>query len=340
VSRRERRQTDPPGQDAFLDVVANLVGIMIILVMVVGARAKIGREDPVRLDESKKAIEGLRLSVAESRTTAASFEADNNEIERKIKIQQAAIELRRQEREQVHLGLTTAKQALEEKRKDLNDRERLAMELQASLDQSLDELQDLQRKRLAAENASAPVAVIDHLPTPMAKTVFGKEIHFRLKDNRVVHVPMNSLVEELKRELPSAIRKLQDSNQVIDTVGPIGGFRLRYGLQIVEQVAYTRFGQARQKSGEFEGFVLIPTHEPQGEHIDEALKPGSQFLRNIERLNPEGTTVTVWVYPDSFNAFRALKQELFNRRFLTASWPLPEGQPIAGSPQGRRSTAQ
>lgn len=340
MSRRARQQTDPPGQDSFLDVVANLVGILIILVMVVGARAKFGREDTQRIQKAKNAVKELRLSVDESRSTAASLESDNNEVEQKIKFEQAAIEMRRSERNQMHLLVTEQKRALDEKRKQLDERKRLALELQAELDNSLNDLQNLRQQRLVAENATAPVAVIDHLPTPMAKTVFGKEVHFRLKDNRVVHVPMNALVEQMKIELPSAVRKLKDSSQVIDTVGPVGGFRLRYGLRIVEQVMQTQFGAARGKAGQFEGFVLIPTHEPQGEPIEHALQPGSQFMRNISRLNPESTTITVWVYPDSFDAFRALKKELFQRGFLTASWPLPEGHPISGSPQGTRSTAQ
>ena len=35
-----RSNVDEPGQDSFLDIVANLVGILIILVMVIGVRAK------------------------------------------------------------------------------------------------------------------------------------------------------------------------------------------------------------------------------------------------------------------------------------------------------------
>ena len=40
---RKRTSTDPTeamGTDSFLDIVANLVGILIILVMVIGVRAK------------------------------------------------------------------------------------------------------------------------------------------------------------------------------------------------------------------------------------------------------------------------------------------------------------
>lgn len=41
MSRRTSlSQAEAPGQDSFLDVVANLVGVMIILVMVVGTQAR------------------------------------------------------------------------------------------------------------------------------------------------------------------------------------------------------------------------------------------------------------------------------------------------------------
>ena len=36
MRRRARQIADEPGQDSFLDIVANLVGILIILVMIVG----------------------------------------------------------------------------------------------------------------------------------------------------------------------------------------------------------------------------------------------------------------------------------------------------------------
>jgi hypothetical protein len=56
--------------------------------------------------------------------------------------------------------------------------------------------------------------------------------------------------------------------------------------------------------------------------------------------DPNQTTVTVWVYPDSFAQFRTLKEELYKRGYLTASRPMPDGQPISGSPQGTYSTAE
>ena len=42
MRRRAESQVEAPGQDSFLDVVCNLVGILIILVMLVAAQAKRG----------------------------------------------------------------------------------------------------------------------------------------------------------------------------------------------------------------------------------------------------------------------------------------------------------
>jgi hypothetical protein len=57
-------------------------------------------------------------------------------------------------------------------------------------------------------------------------------------------------------------------------------------------------------------------------------------------FDPNQATVTVWVYPDSFEPFRVLKEELYKLGYLTASRPMPQGQPITGSPQGSRSAVE
>jgi hypothetical protein len=60
----------------------------------------------------------------------------------------------------------------------------------------------------------------------------------------------------------------------------------------------------------------------------------------LSQFEPNRTTVTVWVYPDSFNEFRQLKADLFQRGYATAGRPMPEGHPIGGSPDGSRSAAE
>ena len=46
-----------------------------------------------------------------------------------------------------------------------------------------------------------------------------------------------------------------------------------------------------------------------GETADEALAPGSRFARVLANVTPE-TTVTLWCYPDSFETFRRVREEL------------------------------
>ena len=52
------------------------------------------------------------------------------------------------------------------------------------------------------------------------------------------------------------------------------------------------------------------------------------------------TTITVWVYPESFGEFRKLKERLFQEGFLCAARPLPENMRIGASPRGSSSAAQ
>ena len=86
--------------------------------------------------------------------------------------------------------------------------------------------------------------------------------------------------------------------------------------------------------------MLLPVSDDMGQPLTDALRDGSDFLERLSGHDPNRTTVTVWVYPDSFNEFRALKAELFRRGYLAAGRPMPDGHPIGGSPDGSRSAAQ
>jgi hypothetical protein len=97
---------------------------------------------------------------------------------------------------------------------------------------------------------------------------------------------------------------------------------------------------AVQQRVELDRFTLVPIRDDLGEPLQQAMSEGSEFRDLLKRLDPDRTTVTVWVYPDSFDQFRTLKAELFRRGFLTAGRPLPEGHPIGGSPDGSRSVSQ
>ena len=91
---------------------------------------------------------------------------------------------------------------------------------------------------------------------------------------------------------------------------------------------------------ELDRFVMVPLDEFAGETVGEALRKGSNFRRKLGNWSPRTTIITVWVYPDSFGAFRELKASLHKIGFLTAARPIPADQLISGSPHGTRSAAQ
>jgi hypothetical protein len=87
-------------------------------------------------------------------------------------------------------------------------------------------------------------------------------------------------------------------------------------------------------------WTLIPLSSDLGERIDAALRRGSRFQSVLSGYPPDATTVTIWVYPDSFSEFREIKKHLFQLGFATAGRPLPAGFPISGSPEGSKSAAE
>ena len=340
MKRRSHEQLEGPGQDSFLDVVTNLVGVLIILVMVIGTQV----QDAVLKADDGETTElagpGLASGAAEAKAAAERVEADVNELARNIEIEEHAAAARRAERAQVDLLIAAAEQTLANRRTRLSEEARGEYDRQRELLAAKSELEDLRRKRSAAESSTAAVGVIDHLPTPMVKTVFGHEAHFRLQGGRLVQLPWDELVARLKAEAPSKVSKLQDAPSITESIGPVRGFRMKYTLKKVDHVLETKGGQARQTGVELDQFVLIPVAENLGEPLDAALRPNSEFRAVLQTLDPNRTTITVWVYPESFHQFRDLKRELYKLGYLTASRPMPDGLPIGGSPTGSKSVAQ
>jgi hypothetical protein len=112
-------------------------------------------------------------------------------------------------------------------------------------------------------------------------------------------------------------------------VGPVGSFSLRYALK---QAGYGRFALER--------FSFISQAKVLGEPLNEALRVGSRFRQVLASYDPNVTTITLWIYPDSFDEYRALRQEIYTLGYAIAARPLPFGQLISGSPDGSRSSAQ
>ena len=339
MRHKTRHETDAPGQDAFLDIVANLVGILIILVMIVGARAKdamIERPDPPPATTEPVENDGIQTL----QSTASGLEADIHKTQSKINLQEQEIAYRRIERDQLLTLLTATEKELSNARKYLDAAQQERLNVQQQVSAATRELAQVQQTLQAvAVETKAPIE-LKHLPTPMAKTVFGKEIHLRLKAGRLAHVAINDLVKRMQADGRQQLWKLRNSSRVTEVIGPVEGFRMRYTLQRGERTVNTDLGPVVQQFAELAHFELIPTADQLGEPLTDALRGDSHFSALLAAESTPQTTVTVWVYRDSFEDFRRLKEHLFARGLLTAARPLPDGELISGGPNGKRSSAQ
>ncbi len=335
--RRTRLQSDDqPGQDSFLDIVSNMVGILIILVMVVGARAS---QAPVDLPDPSN--DDVQDQLAGRKSESFSLETDVLRLHEQSQQVQQEIAASRQERELLATVILAAKDELHKRQQQLDTKAQAQYAVareQAALQAELERVRQTQQT-LAARPRQ--LTKIQNLPTPISKTVHGAELHFQLRGGRLTKIPLQALLDEFRSEARNKVWKLKNQTEVTEVVGPIEGFRLRYRLRRFDVSAEEQFETGAAGSVvRLTRWELLPVSATLGEPIDEVLSPGSRLFDELKRANPGRTTVTVWTYPDSFAAFRRLKAELHALGLATAARPLPEGEPIAGSPEGTRSAAQ
>src|SRR4029453_11179732 len=103
--------------------------------------------------------------------TARSLEAGVHELEQRIERQQFENQYRRTERDRIQLLVSVAEQRLAEHRNQLSETEKARYDLEAQLVASRGELAKLSQSPAAI--GKPPPTVLQHLPTPMARTVFG-----------------------------------------------------------------------------------------------------------------------------------------------------------------------
>ena len=180
------------------------------------------------------------------------------------------------------------------------------------------QLEDLQQARHTVEQMQSQPKVIQHRPTPMAKTVFGTEIHFRLFQGRITYIPWDQLLERLKQDAQQKARNLSGEGKLTELIGPIGGFRMRYQLGVRRYLANTTDGPRMRQGLQLEQFELIPVDPMMGEGVASAIEEGSRFLQTLGSFSSQRATVTIWVYPESFIQFQQIKTLLHQRGFACA----------------------
>jgi hypothetical protein len=352
---RRRRQRDPVfGFDSFLDVVANLVGIVIrlMLVVMIGAHLtappEAGREgDPgpatVPAPSATAAeVERLGPELAAYRRQVAELGARLLETIRQVEATREAARRLRAERPApappAAARLAEAEPPWEAEQAGLARAEEAARPLKARLAELARALDDLRARPPEVR------ALRYHLP--VSRPVGAGELMFECQHGRVTFADLNALLDQVRDRLKAKGEDLRRQWEVTDTVGPVGAFRLDYTLERSRDSALDRaFGglppaDGQQFSYGLSRWELRPVWAERGESAEEALAGGSQFRRVVDCADPVQAVFTFWVYPDSFELFRTLRDYLYERGFVVAGRPLPPLAPIAGSRQGTTSRGQ
>ena len=312
---RPRQEEDlTAGQDSFLDVITNIVGILIILVMVVGARVqKISLDAAVQAPQAA-ANGDLVAEVEEREQSLASAESEIQELQVQTQMVQAAIDGASSARLQLATALSAAKVEVE-RRKQLADAAKVADAERAAKRSQLEEaIQQCTLQAEAIKHQKATTAEVLAYPTPIGRTVNGEEIHFQIAGDRIAYIPLEELFELAKRNTQ------RHANSIAEMAAKIDQAR----------------GQILIRSREW---VVRPVDPLVGEPVAEALRSPSRFRGVLGGAKPD-TTITLWCYPDSFAAYRQIREEMHRLGIPTAGRPLPEGAPIGGSTEGSKSVVQ
>lgn len=335
MRRRHHPRTEAGeiGSDSFLDVVANIVGILIILVLVVGVRVKNLPAEALTAD-AEPAAPTIDLDAPQQ--TAARLQTDVLALASEINTVKQTAALAFAERNRLADRVAAAQRALEERRQSLGAGEESGLALSRERARAQEALARAERELAALESQPTRPTEIESFPTPLSKTVDGQEGHFQVREGRITPIPLDRLLDWFRRDAEQKIWKLRDSSSFTDVVGPIGGFRMRYTLERVD----VGMQGGRGRYAELTEWKLMPAESRMGESLETALAPRSEFRAALAAIDPQTTTVTLWVYPDSFDVYRTLRKEMFRLGYPTAGRPLPDGILIGGSPQGTKSAVQ
>jgi hypothetical protein len=323
-------ETEAVNADSFLDIVASIVSIMIIMVVLTGLKIKNTPVDASISGQIVQATAALKQDAAAEQAIMGEVHQTTAQIE---DLQREAM-LRERQRNLLALAVSTLEQRLQGGTRQVGERKQRDAGLETALADARAQFDQLNRQRVAVESSDGPAVQVECYPTPISRPVDGREIDFQLRNGRLAFVPLEPLRAEFLRDASEKKDRLMDLPEFANTVGPIGGFRLRYTIERRKLVPGVG------ASGNLKAFTLIPVSDDMGEPWQAALADSSEFRRVLAGHEPKYTLVTVWIYPESFEAFRQIKKELWRLGYAVAARPLPEGVPIGFSPHGTKSLAE
>jgi hypothetical protein len=327
IRRRRPQREIPFSFDSFLDVVANVVGIILRLIIVAWAAGRSYHgppppapppqptfEEPVALPEP---TDPLTPELEKERHELALAQARLLEETRKWE------DVRR--RRAAAAGDVTA---LVSRRQGLEDAAR-ATKADAAPPPALSLAEIASRSKQLAEdikalkNAPSPKQTLRYR-TPVSQTLQTEEVFFECKGGRVSLVDVGVMIEEVKRSMGDKGSGANRAWNFANTTSAVGAFRMHYRIE--QDPGTSRIFLS--------GYEIEPVVLDRGEAAEAALAPGSAFRRAVDHLDAQETAITFWVYPDSFALYRKLRDLLHDRDFVVAGRPLQGGELIGASRYG------
>jgi hypothetical protein len=210
-------------------------------------------------------------------------------------------------------------------------------DIQARNRQMLEEIDSLQKAPSAKQTL--------RYRTPISHPLQSEEIVFECKQGRVTLIDIGTMLEEVRRTIRDKGEQLRSTWQIADVTQPVGAFQLRYTVEREREVLDAAQMDAKPNGrAQFQyglaGWEVVPLVADRGETEAAALAPASTFHRVVDAVDVNQTAVTLWVYPDSFDLYRRLRDYLHDHDVTVAGRPLPNGVPIASSKHGTVSRGQ
>jgi hypothetical protein len=360
LRRRRRPREIPFSFDSFLDVVANVVGIIIRLILVVwvGARSYSTLTNASAHPQRKNAQVS---DASQKRPQPEPHDPLQNELGRHEQ-ELAALQARLLEQLRQVQQLQTSEHEAERELSKLEAWRRLRLEERGRVDRAANEQRNgtrtvvlsLAELRKKSRQLRHDITELEKLPrrthslryyTPVSEPVDAEEMLFECRNGRVTFVDIAALLEEVRHSMEDKGKLLRTRWRVEDVAGPVGAFRLYYTVERRRELLESAVGDAEPSAVSGYRYGLSEWHvepitEERGETARAALAAGSEFRHIVDALDPHQAVVTFWIYPDSFGLYRQLRDYLYGRDVVVAGRPLPEGVPISCSRSGTRSRGQ
>lgn len=337
IRRRRKVREIEFSFDSFLDVVANVVGIILRLILVawVGARSykavvpaaplpALTKEEIAELpdpqDPLAPELERQRRELATAQTHLLE------QLKQWQKLRQdstlTAEELKR---------LSAHVLEVDAQRKNIEDKARQDTQTARNAALSLEEIRQ-RSKRVVAEiealRKEKSKKQTLHYRVPVSHPLQSEELLFECHAGRISFIDYGKFKAEIDSVLSDG-EKLRGTGRFSGVTEPVGPFRMHYTAEI---------DPSTMKGGL--SWEIEPVSFIRGESLEQALAPGSDFRRIVDSIEPGYTAVTMCVYPDSFPLYRKLRDYMQERDLVVAGRPLPEGSIIAANRNGTASRGQ